>query len=356
MNAVLVINPGSTSTKMTIFDDGKLMAEQTIRHSVDELAPFSGVMDQIDFRYQEVSTFLEDEEYEKKLSAVVGRGGLLKPIPGGTYIVTEGLLEDLRTEKYNTHASNLGGILADKFGKSLGIPAFIVDPVVVDELTPIARLSGLKGMNRRSVSHALNQKAVARKITKDMGLTYSQSSLIVAHLGGGISIGAHENGKMIDVVNGFDGEGPYSPERTGTLPLVDFAQMIIEKQLDMAQVKKVLAGEGGIKSYLNETDIRQLTEEIKNGNEEVKLVLDGMCYQIAKGICEMSSVLKGNVNAVILTGGIAYSDYIVNEITQYVQWIAPIETVAGEMEMEALYEGALRVLTGSEEPLIYEEQ
>lgn len=353
MEAVLVINPGSTSTKTAIYADGRLIAEETLRHSVEEISQFANVISQTDFRYQIIADFVERHQMMDQLVAVVGRGGLLKPIPGGTYQVGPELLQDLREEKYNTHASNLGAILADKFARKLQIPAFIVDPVVVDELQPLSRISGLKGISRRNVGHVLNQKAVARKIAEGMGKTYETANIIVAHLGGGISIGAHQKGKMIDTVNGLDGEGPYTPERSGALPLIDFAKMVIDQKMTIADVKKTIAGNAGLKSYLGETDLRVVEKRIQEGDEKAKYYLDGMNYQVAKSIGELAVVLKGNVDAIILTGGVAHSEYVVEQIGQYVSWIAPVKAYPGEMEMQALYEGVVRVLSGKEQALDY---
>lgn len=351
---ILVINPGSTSTKVALFNQETLLVDETIRHTAEELAQFDKIVDQKEFRRQHIMHFLEENNYSiKDLIAVVGRGGLLKPIPGGTYLVNEAMLDDLIQERYNTHASNLGAILAYDVAQLAGVKAYIVDPVVVEEMTSIAKLSGLKGMNRRSVSHALNQKAVARMCLQKENKEYIKSNVIVAHLGGGISVGAHRQGRMIDVVNGLDGEGPYSPERTGALPLHDFAKKIIDESLKLKEVKKILAGRGGIYSYLNEIDLRQVLLRIEDGDQEAKLYLDGMCYQVAKAIGEMATVLKGQVELIILTGGGTYSDYIVTQIKEAVEWIAPVETVPGEMEMEALNAGVLRVLEGVEEVKSY---
>lgn len=354
MKPILVINPGSTSTKLAIFDNHQIVAEETIRHTAEEISSFDNVISQTDFRAALIEAFVNQHEMMDKLVAVVGRGGLLKPIPGGTYEVDEAMLDDLLTEKYNTHASNLGGILANTFSKRLNIPAYIVDPVVVDEMNALAKISGLKGINRRSVSHVLNQKAVAREIIEtESQKTYETSSVIVAHLGGGISIGAHENGKIVDVINGLDGEGPYSPERSGTLPLIDFANLILTEELNLTDIKKLIAGNSGLKSYLNETDLREVEKRMNAGDDEAKYYLDGMCYQVAKSIGEMATVLKGKVDFIVLTGGAIYSDYNFGKIKEYVEWIAPVKAYPGEMEMEALYNGALRVLTGEEEALSY---
>lgn len=356
MGAILVINPGSTSTKLAVFANHELLAEETIRHTVDEIEQFEGVIDQTAFRKQLILEFIETYNFADELVAIVGRGGLLKPIPGGTYYVDDAMLEDLLTEKYNTHASNLGGILAHEFGQEYHVPAFIVDPVVVDEMMPIARISGLKGIERRSVAHVLNQKAVARKILEENSLTYEEGRVIVAHLGGGISVGAHANGKMIDVVNGLDGEGAYSPERSGTLPLIELSKIIIDNEMTLAEVKSLIAGHSGMKSYLNETDLRNIQEKVDNGDEVAKYYLDGMCYQVAKSIAEMSVTLEGKLDYIILTGGASHSKYILEKINQYVSWMAPVEVYPGEMEMEALYEGARRVLEGEEEVRHYADE
>lgn len=352
--SILAINPGSTSTKLSLYEDRQEAATQTIRHTAEELAQFEGIIDQKDFRKQVIIDFMEEEGFKPdQLEAVVGRGGLLKPIPGGTYLVEEDMLKDLTEEKYNTHASNLGAILAHEIAQLAGVDAYIVDPVVVDEMIDLARVSGLKGIERRSVVHALNQKAVARKVLAGNNKEYEKSNVIVAHLGGGSSIAAHEKGKMVDVVNGLDGEGPFTPERTGGLPLYDFARMILDEQLDLDALKKRLAGNGGIKSYLNEIDLRRVIERIDQGEEEAKLYLEAMTYQVAKAIGEMATVLKGNIDFIILTGGAAYGEFVVNHITERVNWIAPVEVMAGEMEMDALHDGVVRVLENKEQAKHY---
>ncbi|MCC5894702.1 MAG: butyrate kinase [Alkalibacterium sp.] len=350
---ILAINPGSTSTKVSLYNQEEV-ATQTIRHTTHEIGQYNGVVDQKEFRKQVILKFLKEEGYTPdQLRAVVGRGGLLKPIPGGTYLVNESMLRDLKEEKYNTHASNLGAILAHEIAVLADVDAYIVDPVVVDELIDLARVSGLKGIERRSVVHALNQKAVARKVLEEKGKAYTESNVIVAHLGGGASIAAHENGKMIDVVNGLDGEGPFTPERTGGLPLFDFAKMIINEKLDMTEIKRRLAGKGGVNSYVNEIDLRRVIERINQGDSEAELVLEAMTYQIAKAIGEMATVLKGKVDLIILTGGATYGQFVVDHIKERVSWIAPVEVKPGEMEMDALFEGVTRVLDGEEEAKHY---
>lgn len=351
---ILAINPGSTSTKVSLFNEKEEVATRTIRHSTEEIGQFDGVMKQKAFRMELILSFLIEEGFAvETLRAVVGRGGLLKPIPGGTYLVEKDMLKDLEEEKYNTHASNLGAVLAYEIAELAGVEAFIVDPVVVDELDDVARISGLKGIDRRSVVHALNQKAVARKVLREKGRTYEESKVIVAHMGGGSSIAAHDQGHMIDVVNGLDGEGPFTPERTGGLPLYDFAKMILEENLNLDDVKKRLAGKGGMYSYLKEIDLRNVVERIDNGDEEAGLILEAMTYQVAKAIAEMAAVLKGRVDLIILTGGIAYAKLVVEQITERVDWIAPVIVHPGEMEMEALFEGVIRVLNNEEQAKHY---
>lgn len=351
---VLVINPGSTSTKLAIYSDNQSLVEETIQHSAAEIDQFKSVPDQKDFRKNTILSFLDNENIElKELTAVVGRGGLLHPIVGGTYQVNAEMLEDLEEEKYSSHASNLGAILANEIAKENDLPSYIVDPVVVDEFDPLARISGLAGIERRSVGHALNQKAVAREVLAKKGKSYEEGNVIVAHLGGGISIGAHHQGRMIEMVNGLDGEGPYSPERTGTLPVIDFSQKIIDESLTIDQVKKIVAGTGGLKSYLAETDIRLVEEKIEAGDQEAKLYLDGMIYQIARAIGSVAPTLKGEMDYIVLTGGISHSNYVVAEIKKYIDWMAEVEVVAGEKEMQALYEGVKRVLDGVETPKKY---
>lgn len=356
-NLILAINPGSTSTKLSLFDienDQELVTD-TIRHTVEEIGQYERIIDQKDFRTKLILDFMKDHNINlDSLLAIVGRGGLLKPIPGGTYAVTDAMLEDLKAEKYSSHASNLGAVIANEIANEIGINAYIVDPVVVDEMEDIARISGLKGIERRSVIHALNQKAVSRELLKEHNLSYEDSNVIVAHLGGGVSIAAHQKGQMIDTINGLDGEGPYTPERTGELPAYDVAKFMLDNALDLEEMKKYLAGNGGMKSYTGETDMRVILQAIADGDKSNQIYIDGMCYQIAKAIGEMAVVLKGNVDMIILTGGIAYNEYITNKVDEYVSWIKPITVYPGEMEMTALYQGVKRVVDGEETAKVYE--
>ncbi|SDQ51972.1 butyrate kinase [Virgibacillus salinus] len=351
---ILVINPGSTSTKIGVFDNENCIFEKTIRHDADNIAQFSRVIDQYDFRRRVI---LEQLDYEginiSKLSAVCGRGGLLRPIEGGTYEVNEAMLEDLKIGYNGEHASNLGGIIAYEIAAGLNIPSFIVDPVVVDEFNEIARYSGVPEIPRKSIFHALNQKAVARRAAKDIGKPYTDVNLIVTHMGGGITIGAHQNGKVIDVNNGLHGDGPFSPERAGTVPAGDLVSLCFSGQYYRDEIMKKLVGRGGLMAYLQTNDAVEVERRIETGDEYATSVYDAMAYQIAKEIGSMSTVLKGNIDAIVLTGGLAYGKPFVDMISDRVKWIADTTIYPGENELQALNEGTLRVLRREESPKTY---
>ncbi len=353
---VLAINPGSTSTKIAVYDDEQLLLEQVVRYSNEELVPFKTVIEQYEFRKKGILNILEENNIAiTTLDAVVGRGGLLKPIEGGTYAVNDAMLNDLRQAKNGQeHASNLGGVLAKEIADNLNIPAYIVDPVVVDELADVARVSGLPGCDRVSIFHALNQKAVARKISQELGKSYEQANLIIAHMGGGVTVGAHQGGKVIDVNDGLYGEGPFSPERTGGLPTGRMIDLCFSgKYTTAAEVRKVIAGKGGLVAYLNTNDGREVGKRIENGDEKAKLIYSAMAYQIAKEIAASSAVLFGKVDAIVLTGGLAYDKMLVKMITERVGFIAEVKVIPGENEMSALAEGVLRVLRGYEQAKEY---
>lgn len=352
---ILAINPGSTSTKIAIYDNEKEVFETTLRHSNEELEPYEKVSDQYDFREKVILKTLNENGINlTKLSAVVGRGGLFKPIKGGTYTVNEAMLEDIRTAKRGEHASNLGGMIAYEIAKQLNIPAYIVDPVVVDELEPIARISGMPEIERISIFHALNQKAVAKRYAKDVNKPYNELNLIVAHLGGGISVGAHTNGRVVEVNNALDGEGPFSPERTGSLPVGDLAKLCFSGKYTYPEMKKKITGKGGLVAYLGTNDGRDVVKMIENGDEKAKLVFEAMAYQVAKDIGSCATVLKGKVDAIILTGGLAYGPMLTNWIKSRVEFISEVVVYPGEDEMSALAQGGLRILRKEEEPQIYE--
>ena len=332
----LVINPGSTSTKVGVFEDETLLFEETLRHPTEEIAKYASVIDQKDFRKEIILDFLKEKNCDpKSLNVIVGRGGLLKPIPGGTYAVSDALLADLKKGVQGQHASNLGGILAREIGDKLGIPSYIVDPVVVDELTDKARLSGMPELPRRSIFHALNQKAVARRFAKENGKRYEDLNLIVIHMGGGVSVGAHDHGKVVDVNNILDGEGCFSGKYT------------------QQEIYKKICGNGGFNAYLHTNDARVVEKMAQEGNAEAKLVQDAFYYQIAKDAGAMAAVLCGKVDQIILTGGIAYNPHTREILEKHLGFIAPITVYPGEDELLALCQGALRVVTGEEEAKEY---
>ena len=352
---LLVINPGSTSTKIGVYEDETLLFEETLRHSTEEIAKYSTIVDQKDFRKDLIVNILATNRFDlQSLDVVVGRGGLLKPIPGGTYEVTDALLADLKTGIQGQHASNLGGILAKEIADSIGVPAYIVDPVVVDELEPVARYSGLPELPRISIFHALNQKAVAKRYAKEMKVPYSSLNLIVAHMGGGVSVGAHKNGHVIDVNNTLDGEGAFSPERAGTLPSGPLARLCFSGKYTEKEVMKMINGNGGLNAYLHTNDMRDVTRmAFDENNIEAKNVFDAFIYQVSKDIGAMSTVLEGKVDQIILTGGIAYGQNVTEAIKARVGFIAPVTIYPGEDELLALTQGALRVMNGEESVMNY---
>lgn len=350
----LIINPGSTSTKIGVFEDETLLFEETLRHSTEEIAQFDSIVAQKDFRKDVIAKVLAENNFDiKTLDVVVGRGGLLKPIPGGTYTVTDELVKDLVEAKRGEHASNLGGILAKDFADELGIPAYIVDPVVVDELQDVARLSGHPELPRTSIFHALNQKAVAKRYAKEHGKKYEDLNLIVVHMGGGVSVGAHLNGRIVDVNNALDGEGAFSPERAGGVPSGDLVKMCFSGKYTQQEVTKKLVGNGGFNAYIGSNDARDLEKLVQEGDEHAKLVQDAFHQQVAKDIGAMSTVLCGKVDQIILTGGIAYSKHTCAELEKRAGFIAPFTVYPGEDELLALAQGALRVMNGEEEPMTY---
>lgn len=351
---LLIINPGSTSTKIAIFDNEKPVLEQTLRHSNEELAPYASIIDQFEFRKNVILNTLNEKGINiTKLNAVVGRGGLVKPVEGGTYRVNERMLEDLRIGVMGQHASNLGGIIANEIASQLNIPAFIVDPVVVDEMEDIARLSGMPEISRVCIFHPLNQKAVARRAAKDMGSKYEDMNFVIAHMGGGISVGAHRKGRVVDVNNALDGEGPFSPERTGGLPVHELIKLCYSGKYTYAELRRKIAGEGGLVAYLGTNDGREVERRINNGDKKAELVYEAMAYQIAKEIGSCAAVLEGKVDAILLTGGLAYDKKLVDWIKERVQFISEVRVYPGEDEMIALAEGGLRVLRGEEKEKEY---
>lgn len=351
---ILAVNPGSTTTKIAAFENETCLWKHEINHPADEINAFSRVGDQYEYRSSLVLKTLKKKGTSlKDFEAIVGRGGLLKPLPGGTYLVDEYLVRTLQNAPGGEHASNLGGIIAYYLGKQTNVQAFIVDPVAVDEMEPVARLSGLPELPRISQSHALNMKAVARKVAREMGKAYQDMNLIVSHLGGGISVASHRKGKMVDV-NNANNEGPYSVERCGTLPVYQLVKLCYSGKYTEQELLSKIVKEGGMYAYLGTKDARAAEQRMQDGDRAAKLVLEGLSYQIAKEIGSMAAVLMGEVDCIILTGGLAYSEFITSEIIKRVSFIAPVIVSPGEEEMTALALGALRVLRGEEKALTYE--
>ncbi len=350
----LIINPGSTSTKLGIFEDENMAMDETLRHSTEEIAQFASIIDQMDFRKKIILDFLKEKNIDvNSFNVIVGRGGLLKPIPGGTYAVTERLADDLKKGVQGQHASNLGGLLAKEIAEQVGVPAYIVDPVVVDELCDIARYSGIPELPRISIFHALNQKAVARRFAKESGKKYEDLNLIVVHLGGGVSVGAHESGRVIDVFNALDGDGAFSPERAGGVPTGGLIRMCFSGNYTEKEVMKKAVGNGGFNAYLGTNDARDVIKRIDEGDTKAKEVMDAFIFQISKNIGAEATVLKGKVDQIIITGGIAYNERVTGAIKERVGFIAPVTLYPGEDELLALAQGALRVMNGEEKAKEY---
>ncbi len=353
MYKVLVINPGATSTKIAIYEDEKEVFSKTIYHSTEEIAKFDRISDQYSFRKDTILHALKEAGISiDEFSAVVGRGGLLKPLPGGTYLVNDKMLEDLRERPRAEHASNLGAMIANDIASSIGVPAYIVDPVCVDEFEPIARISGLPEIERESLSHALNLKAMAKRYAKEIGKRYDELNLVVVHLGSGISVSAHKKGRMIDV-NDASSEGPFAPERSGSVPARALVKLCYSGKYTARQMEKKVFGEGGMYAYLGTRDAREVEERVKNGDEYAALIYEAMAYQVAKEIGAVSTVLRGDVDAIIIGGALAYSEMFTGWIKDRVSFISKIVLYPGSDEMKALALGAIRVLRGEEEPKIY---
>ncbi len=350
----LIINPGSTSTKIGVFEDETLLFEETLRHSTEEISQYASIVDQKDFRKEIITNLLKEKDFDiNSLNMVVGRGGMLKPIPGGTYAVTDELLHDLKIGKQGQHASNLGGILAREIGDAIGVPSYIVDPVVVDELIPIARYSGVPELPRTSVFHALNQKAVAKRYAKETGKPYESLNLVVVHMGGGVSVGAHQNGRIIDVFNALDGDGAFSPERAGAVPAGALIKMCFSGEYTEKEVYSKIVGKGGFNAYLGTNDMRDVLKKAAEGDDKAQELFDAFIFQICKDMGSMACVLNGKVDQIIVTGGIAYSDVVIKAMKERTEWIAPFTVYPGEDELLALVQGGLRVLNGEEKAMEY---
>ncbi len=347
---LLIINPGSISTKIGIFENERELFQETIRHTNEELKKYNTIFDQFQFRKDLILNVLKEKNFDIKiLNAVVGRGGMLKPVEGGTYVVNDIMVEDLKIGVQGPHASNLGGILARVIGDKLGIPSYIVDPVVTDELADVARLSGVLEIPRKSKFHALNQKAVAKRYGKEIGKGYENLNLVVVHMGGGVSVGAHKNGKVVDVNNALDGDGPFSPERAGTVPAGDLIKMCFSGKYSQDEVYSKVVGKGGFVGYLNTNDVKEIIDKMEDGDKENEKVYKAFLYQTTKAVGEMAAVLNGKVDQILLTGGIAYSPTLVPDLKSNIEWISDVTVYPGEDELLALAQGAMRVLSGEEE-------
>jgi butyrate kinase len=361
MHRLLVINPGSTSTKVAVYDDEQPLFVETLRHSARDIAAFAHVLDQYDLRLAAILDMLQERHLPLSgFSAVVARGGLLRPIPSGTYVVNERMVSELRRrDQEREHASNLGALLADEIARRVNVPAYIVDPVCVDEFDDLARISGLPEIERKSLSHALNLKAVARRAARDLDRRYPELNMVVVHLGGGISVTAHRRGRMVDVNQALDGTGPFAPERAGGLPVGDVVRLCYGvhpyEAYDLAyeEMFKKIAGQGGLVAHLGTNSAVEVEARIEAGDHHARLIYEAMAYQIAKEIGAMATVLEGEVDAVVITGGVAHSEMLLGWIRERVAWIAPLLVYPGEDEMLALAQGALRVLSGKEEAKVY---
>jgi butyrate kinase len=361
MSRLLVINPGSTSTKVAVYEDEQPLFIETLRHSSREISTFPHILDQYSFRLESILALMQAKQVPlDSLTAIVARGGLLRPMPSGTYLVNDRMVTDLQSrDKEREHASSLGALLAFRVATQIGVPAYIVDPVSVDEFHDLARVSGLPEIERRSLSHALNLKAVARRAASELGKPYLELNLVVAHLGGGISVTAHQRGQMVDVNQALDGTGPFAPERAGGLPVGDVVRMCFGvppyQGLEMTyeQMFRKLAGKGGLVAHLGTNSALEVERRIAEGDDHARLIYEAMAYQIAKEIGAMATVLKGDVDAIVISGGVAHSRMLLGWIEERVAWISKILVYPGEDEILALVLGVLRVLRGEEEARVY---
>lgn len=342
---IFVINPGSTSTKIALYEDNQSLWVENIRHTIDELSVYACVNDQYDFRKQRILEALKNASIPLHFDVIIARGGLLHPVPGGVYPINERMKYDLLHASLE-HACNLGALLADDLAKGIGCPTFIADPVVVDEFQEKSRLTGIPGMQRRSIFHALNSKAVSRKYAQSVGRAYEELNLIVVHLGGGISVAAHRKGRVIDVNNALNGEGPFSPERAGTLPALQLAELCFSGKYTLKEIKKLLSGKGGLMAYMGTNHVPAVVQRAQEGDEQCALVLDAMLYTVAKQVGAMHVALCGKTDAIILTGGIAYSEYCVKILSEQIDYLAPVVLMPGEDEMGSLAFNALGAMKG----------
>jgi len=345
---IIAINPGSTSTKIAVYRNKECIFEENIKHSAEELAPFEKITDQFEFRKQAIMQRLNGTKIDpEKVKVIMGRGGLVRPIESGVYRINDQMKHDLVNSPVGEHASNLGCFIADDLAREFpNAVAYITDPVVVDEMDPIARIAGHPLFTRRSVFHALNQKATARRHATAVGKKYEELNLIVVHLGGGISVGAHRNGRVTDVNHAIGGEGPFSPERTGSVPVIDAVRMAYSGKYSEKEFTRMLIGQGGLAAHLGTNNAYEVEQRVKNGDEQATLIYEAMAYQVSKFVGMMAVALKGKVDGVLITGGVAYDKWFVEKLREYAGWVAPFFIYPGENEMEALAMNAWRAIQG----------
>ncbi|CAM3014335.1 butyrate kinase [Hathewaya histolytica] len=351
---ILVLNTRYISTGITVYEEREKIIGENIRHTVGKVNQFSHIKDQTDYRYGIILDFLKNKKIDiDDIDYVVAKAGPLKPIESGTYVIDENMVNDLEIERYGTHSSNLGPLLAYNLFKNFGMKPFIVDPVVVDEMEDVARITGIKAIQRKSYFHALSQKAIAKAYSKTHHKRYEDINLVVAHIGSGITVGAHKNGRVIDVNNGLEGEGPFSPEHSGSVPITDLVKLCFSGKYTLEEMIKHVNGKGGCMAYVNHSDVRVLLEQAKKGDEKSRVLFNAMAYQITKEIAKCAVVLEGKVDAILITGGLAYCNQMVEKIKERVSRIAPIIVYKGKDEMLYLVEGVLRVLNGEEKEKYY---
>lgn len=350
---ILAINPGSTSTKVALYEEERPLLELTLRHSTEELSGFADVIDQLDWRRGLILDALREHGFEiRHLSAVIGRGGLIRPVPSGVYEVNSRMRHDLRNASMR-HACNLGGLLAAQIAHMAGVKAYIADPPVVDEMDDVARLTGMPMCVRKPISHALNQKTIARLHCDRQGVAYDRTNLIVAHMGGGISVAAHRQGRIVDVNNALDGDGPFAPDRAGNIPSSELIKICFSGQYTREELLRFVSSRGGLVAYLGTNSVLQTVERIEAGDERARKVFEAMCYNTAKQIGAMAATLSGRVDGILLTGGIAYCDRVVDYLREHCEFIAPVTVYPGENELKSLVLNALMVLRGTVSPRVY---
>lgn len=354
MYKFLIINPGSTSTKISVYHDNKEVESKSLSHDVEVIRSFDAIYDQFNFRLELVEEYADELKLDlDEFTAIIARGGNMQPVVGGTYEVNEKMIEDLKIGVMGQHASNLGGGLAYEIAKKHNLKAYVVDPVIVDEFEPFARISGTPLIERKSKDHPLNSKAVARLAAKELGGKYEDFNFITAHMGGGISVGTHKRGKVVDVNNALNGDGPMSPERCGGIPFGSLIDLCYSGKYTIDELKRQLIGQGGLVAYLGTNDGREVCKRIEEGDKYAKVIYQTLAYQLSKEIGAASTIVNGDVDSIILTGGLAYDDLLTGWIEERVKFIAPVKRYPGEHEMKALAEGVIRVLDKAEDLQVY---